>query len=163
MFPQMTVHCTAVMLLHHQKHKVTKKTSELYRGDCKLMKPCSSSRHCGFIMHPAKSNVGSTYWLVHSNLDSCIECRYLCDEALDTEALREALSLRVDGAEEVKKEMREDIAEDKRKLKVSQASCTNWSGCLPQLAQHSIAQHSIVFCRGLCIIKTCLQTADLFK
>ena len=48
-------------------------------------------------------------------------CRYLCDEALDTEALREALSLRVDGAEEVKKEMREDIAEDKRKLKVSSA------------------------------------------
>ena len=46
-------------------------------------------------------------------------CRYLCDEALDTEALREALSQRVDGAEEVKKEMREDIAEDKRKLKVS--------------------------------------------
>ena len=45
-------------------------------------------------------------------------CRYLCDEALDTEALREALSQRVDGAEEVKKEMREDIAEDKRKLKV---------------------------------------------
>ncbi|DBB13479.1 TPA: hypothetical protein ACH3X3_000533 [Trebouxia sp. C0006] len=43
--------------------------------------------------------------------------RYLCDEALDTEALREALSQRVDGAEEVKKEMREDIAEDKRKLK----------------------------------------------
>lgn len=53
------------------------------------------------------------------------ECRYLCDEALDTEALREALSLRVDGAEEVKKEMREDIAEDKRKLKVSQIHCTN--------------------------------------
>lgn len=37
---------------------------------------------------------------------------------MDTEALREALSQRVDGAEEVKKEMREDIAEDKRKLKV---------------------------------------------
>ncbi len=32
--------------------------------------------------------------------------------------MREALSQRVDGAEEVKKEMREDIAEDKRKLKV---------------------------------------------
>ena len=47
-------------------------------------------------------------------------CRYLCDEALDTEALREALSQRVDGAEEVKKEMREDMAEDKRKLKVPQ-------------------------------------------
>ena len=38
---------------------------------------------------------------------------------MDTEALREALSQRVDGAEEVKKEMREDIAEDKRKLKVA--------------------------------------------
>ena len=49
---------------------------------------------------------------------ACVH-RYLCDEALDTEALREALSQRVDGAEEVKKEMREDIAEDKRKLKVS--------------------------------------------
>lgn len=47
-------------------------------------------------------------------------CRYLCDEALDTEALREALSQRVDGAEEVKKEMREDMAGDKRKLKVRQ-------------------------------------------
>ena len=47
--------------------------------------------------------------------------RYLCDEALDTEALREALSQRVDGAEEVKKEMREDIAEDKRKLKACSA------------------------------------------
>ena len=50
-------------------------------------------------------------------------CRYLCDEALDTEALREALSQRVDGAEEVKKEMREDMAEDKRKLKVPQLFC----------------------------------------
>lgn len=50
--------------------------------------------------------------------------RYLCDEALDTEALREALTLRVDGAEEVKKEMREDIAEDKRKLKVWHAHST---------------------------------------
>lgn len=65
---------------------------------------------CGFKQHEAS---GGT------------ECRYLCDEALDTEALREALSLRVDGAEEVKKEMREDIAEDKRKLKVSQIHCTN--------------------------------------
>lgn len=52
-------------------------------------------------------------------------CRYLCDEALDTEALREALSQRVDGAEEVKKEMREDMAEDKRKLKVPQLFCVH--------------------------------------
>lgn len=52
-----------------------------------------------------------------------LSCRYLCDEALDTEALREALSLRVDGAEEVKKEMREEVAEDKRKLKVRHDYC----------------------------------------
>ena len=35
--------------------------------------------------------------------------------------MREALSQRVDGAEEVKKEMREDMAGDKRKLKVHKA------------------------------------------
>lgn len=64
----------------------------------------------------------------------------MCDEALDTEALREALSLRVDGAEEVKKEMREDIAEDKRKLKVSQSHCTNCT-CLQSTAQH-LAPHA---------------------
>jgi len=62
----------------------------------------------------------------------------LCDEALDTEALREALSLRVDGAEEVKKEMREDIAEDKRKLKVQ---C-----CSSQSSQHAavLACHAYI-------------------
>jgi len=60
-------------------------------------------------------------------LSKCCVCRYLCDEALDTDALREALSQRVDGAEEVKKEMREDIAGDKRKLKVGCCSTSTTS------------------------------------
>ena len=60
--------------------------------------------------------------------------------------MREALSLRVDGAEEVKKEMREDIAEDKRKLKV-------WP-LLPPLALFVGLQY-------ICNCKAVVQTASL--
>lgn len=83
-----------------------------------------------------------------SNSNGGTDCRYLCDEALDTEALREALSLRVDGAEEVKKEMREDIAEDKRKLKVSTDSLhqLDLSAFYLQIQQHSIGHHMQAAC-----------------
>lgn len=88
-----------------------------------MSRSSSSSKHCGRAVKPIKGHVWSSTTLCSPTVDGMshdcgIDCRYLCDEALDTEALREALSLRVDGAEEVKKEMREEVAEDKRKLKV---------------------------------------------
>ena len=42
---------------------------------------------------------------------------YLCDEALDCEALRGALTARLEAADGVKKELREAVAGDRGKLK----------------------------------------------
>ncbi len=43
---------------------------------------------------------------------------YLCDEALDCEALRGALAARLDAADGVKQELRKAVAGDRGKLKV---------------------------------------------
>jgi hypothetical protein len=46
---------------------------------------------------------------------------YLCDEALDCEALRGALAARLDAADGVKQELRKAVAGDRGKLKVPAA------------------------------------------
>ena len=43
---------------------------------------------------------------------------FLCDDVLDGEAMREALQERLDNSDDVKREMREAVAEKKGTLKV---------------------------------------------
>ena len=44
---------------------------------------------------------------------------FLCDEALDAEGMREALSARLESADEARATMRKATAEEKRRLNVS--------------------------------------------
>lgn len=61
-----------------------------------------------------KHSLDTLTGLQHQQLLCC-----LCDNALDSPGMRDALQQRCDGSDDVKREMREAVAEKKGELKVS--------------------------------------------